>query len=882
MSTLSNRFEGTAGRVRILALAGVCTFTLALNGCSGGGGVSLGSGQGTDPATVDFPLAYIKRRLPTDPQAQPPESDARLLQTFNVDADLYLRDRASSSAPERNITQRVTGDIEQWDVRDLEASYDGNLVIFAMRGPFDANADEEDLPTWNIWEYNRLSDTLRRVIPSDNIAEEGQDVAPHYLPDGRIVFSSTRQRQSRAILLDEGKPQFAAEDEDRNESAFVLHVMNADGSDIHQISFNQSHDLDPSVLSNGQLIFTRWDHVRGSAHNEMSLYRMNPDGRDLQLLYGARSHLTGFNNSEIHFLQPRQLLTGRVLTLARPFVGTFFGSDILAIDTANYVENTQPTLPNIGVLSGPAQERAVVNDVRLIPPAPSPGGVFSGAFPLHDGTNRFLVSWSLCRVLENGNIVPCTDDRLADPNVQTAPPLYGIWIYDMDRDTQIPVVAPEEGVIITDVVTMQAYNAPPVIFDGVAGVDLDATLVSEGVGLLDIRSVYDIEGVDTATPNIATLANPAITTADQRPVRFVRLEKAVSLPDEDVRDFSDQAFGVGNFMREILAYAPVEPDGSVRVKVPANVAFGITLLDRNGRRIGPRHDNWLQVRPGEVLRCNGCHDPASTQSHGRADLFASINPGATTTGLPFPGTDPALFADAGETMAQTRARHSCSLDNCSALLPSVNVVFEDVWTNPAVRAPDAPFSYRYDDLQTTSPTTLDCETRWSAGCRIVINYETIIHPLWSLPRLVTDPTDPTIVLADNTCTRCHSPRDAANALRVPAGQLDLSDGPSPDQAEHFNAYRELLFTDNAQTLNMGALEDQCLQTDPVTGLCVAFATVNPSMVAGSANASGQFFNRFNAGGTHGGYLSDAERRLIAEWLDIGAQYYNNPFAAPLN
>lgn len=882
MSTQSNKVTGMAVRVRIATLAGICAFALALNACSGGGGVSLGSGQGTDPATVDFPLAYVKRTLPTDPQAPQLESDARLMQTFNVDADLFFRDRASPSAPERNITQRVTGDIEQWDVRDLEASYDGNLLVFAMRGPFDPNADEEDLPTWNIWEYNRLSDTLRRVIPSDNIAEEGQDVAPHYLPDGRIVFSSTRQRQSRAILLDEGKPQFAAEDEDRNESAFVLHVMNADGSDIHQISFNQSHDLDPSVLSNGQIVFTRWDHLRGSAHNEMSLYRMNPDGRDLQLLYGSRSHLTGFNDSEIHFLQPRQLLTGPVLSLARPFVGTFFGSDILAIDTANYVENTQPTLPNRGILSGPAQQRAVVNDVRLVPPAPSPGGVFSGVFPLHDGTNRFLVSWSLCRVLENGNVVPCTDDRLADPNVQTAPPLYGIWIYDMDRDTQIPVVAPEEGIIITDVVTMQAYNAPPVILDGVAGVDLDATLVSEGVGLLDIRSVYDIEGVDTATPNIATLANPAVTTADQRPVRFMRLEKAVSLPDEDVRDFSDQAFGVGNFMREILAYAPVEPDGSVRVKVPANVAFGITLLDRNGRRVGPRHDNWLQVRPGEVLRCNGCHDPASTQSHGRADLFASINAGAPTTGLPFPGTDPALFADAGETMAQTRARHSCALDNCSALLPSVNVSFTDVWTDPAVRAPDAPFSYRYDDLQTTSPTTLDCETRWSAGCRIVINYETIIHPMWSLPRLITDPNDPTIVLADNTCTRCHSPRDAAMAVRVPLGQLDLSDGPSPDQAEHFNSYRELLFTDNAQTLNMGALEDQCLQTDPVTGLCVAFATVNPSMVAGSANASGAFFNRFNAGGTHGGYLSDAERRLIAEWLDIGAQYFNNPFAAPLN
>ncbi|MCI0432631.1 MAG: hypothetical protein L0271_03130, partial [Gemmatimonadetes bacterium] len=397
------------------------------------------------------------------------------------------------------------------------------------------------------------------------------------------------------------------------------------------------------------IVFSRWDHAPGS--NAISLYQLNPDGRGLELLYGVRSHLTGTNNSEIHFLQPRQLLTGRVLSLARPFTGTLFGGDILSIDTANYVENTQPTLPNLGVLSGPAQERAVVNDVRLIPDEPSPGGLFSTVFPLHDGTNRMLVSWSLCRVLENTTIVPCTDDRLADPNVQAAPPLYGIWIYDMDRDTQIPVVPPEEGVIITDVVTMQAFAAPPVILDGVSGVDLDATLVGEGVGLLDVRSVYDIEGVDTATPNITTLADPAQTIADQRPARFIRLEKAVSIPDDDVRDFRDTAFGTVNFMREILAYAPVEPDGSVRIKVPANVAFGITILDRNGRRIGPQHDNWLQARPGEIVSCNGCHDPASTQSHGRANLFASINAGATTTGLPFPNTDPALFADVGETMA---------------------------------------------------------------------------------------------------------------------------------------------------------------------------------------------------------------------------------------
>ena len=87
---------------------------------------------------------------------------------------------------------------------------------------------------------------------------------------------------------------------------------------------------------------------------------------------------------------------------------------------------------------------------------------------------------------------------------------------------------------------------------------------------------------------------------------------------------------------------------------------------------------------------------------------------------------------------------------------------------------------------------------------------------------------------------------------------------------------------------MGALQDRLVPgpIDPVTGLPTQVTVpVSPSMVAGSAGASTRFFSRFDAGGgtvDHRGFLSNAEKRLIAEWLDIGAQYYNNPFAAPLN
>ena len=86
---------------------------------------------------------------------------------------------------------------DRYDIKDLAVSPDGLHVAFAMRGPLDDDDDEDEPPTWNIWEYDIATDTLRRVITSDIIAEEGQDVAPGYLPDGRILFSSTRQRQSQ-------------------------------------------------------------------------------------------------------------------------------------------------------------------------------------------------------------------------------------------------------------------------------------------------------------------------------------------------------------------------------------------------------------------------------------------------------------------------------------------------------------------------------------------------------------------------------------------------------------------------------------------------------------------------------------------------------------
>ncbi len=861
--------------VALLAMAAGCTSSDG----GGSGSLSIGGGQGPDPVVLDFPIAYVKRPVPAAGSQAP---DARRLVAFQPGADLFVRERASPTAADLNVTAAIT--LGAGDVRDVSASYDGTRLVFALREPMIVGADEEDQPTWNIWEYDTAAPLLRRVIQSDLIAEEGHDRAPHYLPDGRIVFTSTRQRQSRATLLDEGKPQFAAQDEDRQEPAFVLHVMNADGSALRQISFNQSHDNAPAVLDDGRVVFSRWENA--GPNNEINLYTVRPDGSQLELLYGAQSHATGTDGSDVHFLAPRQAANGSLLALAQPFLAPELGGQLLEIDVADYVENTQPTLPNRGVLSGPAQTPATANDVRSIA-GPSPGGRYSSAFPLRDGTGRLLVSWTQCRLFEGGRIVPCTSDRLATGTAVPAAPLYGIWMYDPGQRTQLPVVTPAEGVVYTEVVALQPLPLPRVLLDAVAGLDYDADLETEGVGILDIRSVYDLAGADTAPGGLAALSDPRQTTAAQRPARFLRVEKAVSLPDDDFLDFANSAFGVtAQFgMREILGYAAVEPDGSVRVKVPANVPFAVTVLDADGRRISQRHENWLQLRPGEQLRCNGCHDRNSGQSHGRSDLFAAANTGATGTGQPFPNTNPAFFADFGETMAQVRARISCQTD-CAALRLAADIVYDDVWTDPptAGRAADASFAWRYADLETPAPTRPDCVAAWQPGCRVTIHYEAHIHPLWSKPR-ITLAADGITVLADDTCTSCHSNRDAAGQLRVPPGQLELTDGPSGDQPDHLHAYRELLAGDNEQELAGGVLRDRLVQVgvDPVTG-APQFAPVRvpPSMSAGNARGSVRFVSKFGPGGDHEGRLTAVELKLVSEWLDIGAQYFNDPFLAPLN
>lgn len=894
--------------LKTTAAAATALSLLVLAACSGSGD----SAGGADGLTVngDVPLVYVKRATalginPTDGTNSAPGGD------------LMLREKSSASAAEHNLTARFTEG--KGDASDPEVSYDGKRVVFAMKCPASNTATVDGTSggvkactgRWNIWEYDmtggRLTGGSFRRLTS---TASDDNVNPVYLPANRgIVFASNRQAKS-SLNQALGRAYHAADEYER-ERVLNLHTMGPDGSHIEQITFNQSHDRNPVIRPNGDIMFSRWEHV--ADRNRFAVFRAKPDGTDLFVLYGAHSP----GNSYLHprDMDPRGSFKGHVLSSLMPLSGTQEGGSLHLIDAANYSEFNTPATTTVPAAGGQVEitDNALSDDRAL-----ALGGRATTPYPLWDGSDRVLVAWRPCAVTRNGVPALCTtltDDektmladtsrtmaaRAADPVRDNAPAAYGIYMFDPAKKTWLVVASPPEGFMYTDPIALQVRPEPNVV----EPTTVNPVLKAQDMALIEVRSVYDTDGLqrmaepmfvaadrpagcvrsialttppdraDTRAqvPDLARMKNPADPAYGCAPARFVRAIRGVPPPSASTG--LRQAIGETDFeQQQILGYAPIEPDGSFKLEVPADVPLALSIVNGEGRAI-QTHTNWIQVRPGERRTCDGCHSPRRG---------ASLNSGAVVNTLPA-GLNPALAArhQSGETLASLLTRLQPA-----ALRLTADAVFSDRWADATQAGVNAlpPISLRYrgnpdpaDDLVTTAPVN---------G---VINYPEHIQPLWTRAR---GPA------AAHTCTNCHADTVKLDLRATVAGtgrlvsyeELLLGD-PVIDAATGLPVIRlregipevvrgaPLVETSSGAANTAGQARKSRL-TEIVWGQTLLAGTgartAHPNPPASVTTGTGATAVTTTVP-DHATLLNKAEKRLLAEWMDLGGQYYNDPFDA---
>ena len=859
----------------------------ALAACSGGSSSdsAAGSIQG------DVPIAYAMRAntIVSNPTNGAPTGPG---------GDLIVRAKSSPSAAEHNLTAQFTQGLG--DVSGPDVSYDGKKIIFSMNCPASNTSTIGGQPActgrWNIWEYDMsvgglTGGTFRRLTSSSS----SDDVDPSYLPGGAgVVFTSNRQTLT-SVNQALGHSYYALDEYER-ERVFNLHTMAADGSQIQQISVNQSHDRSPVVRPNGDIMFSRWDHVGG--RNHFKVFTVRPDGTNLFVLYGAHSD----GNSFLHprDMDPSGKYNGFLTTDLMPLSRTHEGGALMFIDAADYSEQNTPVNPNVPAIGG--QQQATTQALNY-GTGLSQYGRITTPYPLWDGSNRILLSYTPCEVTRSGVVVACATltaaemARLTDPTRLVAAvqadtlqdnvlPTYAVYMFDPVQQTMLNVASPPTGFMYTHPVALMARTEPNAFSASVP----DAALAAQGLGLLAVRSVYDTDalgrmgdpvispsdlapGCTTAIakttptdpldtrPLVADLlrikdpANPAYGCA---PVRFIRVVRAIAPPSGTTGTRS--AIGNTDFeMQQILGYAPIEPDGSFTLTLPADTPIALAVIDSQGRAF-QTHATWIQVRPGAPRTCDGCHSPRRG---------GALNSGAVVDAQPA-ALLPAMASahQSGETMAATRTRL-----NPAALLIGPDPLFSDFWADtskPGVTA-KASIALRY----VSTPPNPANDLATPAPVNGIINYPDHIQPLWSLNRGAA------------TCTSCHTD----------PGTLDLS-------ATTAGTGRE----DSYEKLTLGNP-----LFDPTTGLPVITVdngvpviqrgpalvntTANESQALGLARSSrlveilsGQTLMTASAAQAaypsppasapnHAAMLNAAEMRLVAEWVDTGSKYYNDPFAS---
>ncbi|MBQ6008713.1 MAG: hypothetical protein IJL17_09240 [Kiritimatiellae bacterium] len=511
------------------------------------------------------------------------------------------------------VSQEVLIDKPHGYIRDPNLHFDGKTLVFSMR-------DNLTTSNYHLFTLDLETRALKQLtfdgvvrgadVPGQNadFPMPCSDIEPCWLPDGSIVFQSTRCSHSV--------------------DCWPLPVSNlfrcdADGSHIRRLGFDQVQTFFPQLMDDGRVSYTRWEYNDRSASGLQQLYAMNPDGtkqtglfannsefpfslihtrgipgtRDIMMISSghhvgqkgrlAMSRLADGDDYTSFTYDPAKSVWGMNTNAVRM---TFPGNRVMEIPWSPWDNPSGPAttnIPGMYYLAG-----AAMNAAPGVQPARQPHDYHYNVFDMH---SQFGPQWAYPFPLGGGRLLVSYMPEGCRYYRGPYSPRFGV--YAMDETGRRELLAFDWGQHCMQPIPVKRRTPPP------------RTLAKhdyrEGFGTYYVQDVY--AGAAMAGAPKGCVKRLRVIGLEYRPVH-IGWNWQYGWHSTQGKIGTPIAVGNGAYdVKHVLGEADVEADGSCSFRAPARTPLYFQLIDKDGCCIQTMR-SWSTLQPGEVNGCIGCHE----------------------------------------------------------------------------------------------------------------------------------------------------------------------------------------------------------------------------------------------------------------------------------
>jgi formylglycine-generating enzyme required for sulfatase activity len=455
-------------------------------------------------------------------------------------------------------------------VRDVCLDFDGQRMLFS-------GIDRTN--RWAIFQIAADGSALQQLSPAADPDLDFFDAC--YLPNGKIILCSNAYYVGVPCL--DGKYKVAS-----------LYLLDPATGELRQLTFDQDHGNDPTVLHDGRVMYQRWEYSDIPHYFSRRRMTMNPDGTGQLALHGSNAWFP----TAFRFARP---VPGHPTLLAGVLSGHHcrggYGDvgRLALLDPAlasAYPFRYRPTSKEWGEVGQPiavTPEILPAEKTGYVQTIPGYGKPVAGTVCDAAVTDVYLKEHPSLAT----HPYPLSEKYMLVAMKPDANSLWGIYLVDVFDNATL--VYEEEDAAIFEPQLFLPRPRPPVIQDRV-----NLAVKTAEVHIADIYSGPGLHGVPRGT------------------VRAIR-----------VFAYHFCYIGKGGFwlvgresgwdVKRVLGTVCVEADGSACFQIPANTPISLQPLDADGNAVQLMR-SWLVGMPGERVSCIGCHENRRTTLSPRRSL----------------------------------------------------------------------------------------------------------------------------------------------------------------------------------------------------------------------------------------------------------------------